>query len=78
MDRLLEWSIRDPEKACESECGTCRRCRRAIVFPYKWKKTDAALATKLAFERAKIQPYGARRWTVAAILKIYQRHPAQH
>jgi hypothetical protein len=78
MDRLLEWSIYDPEKVCESDCRTCRKCQSAIVFPYKWKKRDAALATKTAFERAGIQPYGARRWTVRAIEKIYERHPAQH
>ena len=80
MDRLLEWSIYDPERGCESNCQTwtCPKCQRAIVFPYKWKKVDAALAAKTALERAKIQPYGTRRWTVDAILKIYQRHPARH
>jgi hypothetical protein len=78
MDRLLEWSMFDPEKRCESECRTCRKCQRALVFPYKWKKKDAARAAKAGFEQAKIQPYETPHWTVDAILKIYQRHPARH
>jgi len=78
MDRLLAWSVVDRMRMCDSRCRTCRKCERAVVFPYRRKKTDAARAAQTALTRARIRPYGARLWTVGAILKIYQRHVSRH